>query len=131
MRRSVFIAGLTAALVLGKGGFAIGWKGSVTRAQQNASATDVKIGNFSFRPIILTVPVGTTVTWTNRDDIAQTLVSTDDPKTFKYRVLDTDENVFFTFTKPGTYPYFCSIHPRMIGKVIGHYGEEGTCIRST
>ena len=78
----------------------------------------VKIDNFSFGPVTLTVPVGTTVTWINRDDIPHTVVSTDDSKTFKSKVLDTDEKFFFTFNKAGTYPYFCSIHPKMTGKVI-------------
>jgi len=50
--------------------------------------------------------------------ILHTVVSTDDPKTFKSKVLDTDEKFSFTFSKAGTYPYFCSIHPKMTGKVI-------------
>ena len=78
---------------------------------------EVKIDNFSFGPVALTVPVGTTVTWTNRDDIPHNAVSTDDPKIFKSKVLDTDEKFSFTFSKPGTYSYFCSIHPKMTGKV--------------
>jgi len=118
MRRSVFIAGLAAALVLGMGVFGTGRKGSVARAQQTASTMEVKIDNFSFGPVTVTVPVGTTVTWTNRDDIPHTIVSTDDPKAFKSKVLDTDEKFSFTFSKAGTYPYFCSIHPKMTGKVI-------------
>jgi plastocyanin len=118
MRRSVFIASLTAALVLGIGVFGTGRRGFVTSAQERTSTTDVKIDNFSFGPVTLTVPVGTTVTWTNRDDIPHTIVSTDDPKAFKSKVLDTDEKFSFTFSKAGTYPYFCSIHPKMTGKVI-------------
>jgi plastocyanin len=118
MRRSVFIAGLAAALVLGIAVFGTGRKSSVTRAQQNVSTMEVKIDNFSFGPVTLTVPVGTAVTWTNRDDIPHTVVSTDDPKAFESKVLDTDEKFSFTFGKPGTYPYFCSIHPKMTGKVI-------------
>ena len=118
MTRSVFIAGLAAALVLGMGVLGTGRKGSVTRAQQKMSTVEVKIDNFSFGPVALTVPVGTTVTWTNRDDIPHNTVSTDDPKTFKSKVLDTNEKFSFTFSKPGTYPYFCSIHPKMIGKII-------------
>jgi len=78
----------------------------------------VKIDNFSFGPVTLTVPVGTTVTWTNRDDIPHNTVSTDDPKIFKSKVLGTDEKFSFTFSKPGTYSYFCSIHPKMTGKII-------------
>jgi len=82
------------------------------------STMEVKIDNFSFGPVTLTVPVGTTVTWINRDDIPHTVVSTDDSMTFKSKVLDTDEKFSFTFSKAGTYPYFCSIRPKMTGKVI-------------
>ncbi len=78
----------------------------------------MKIDNFSFGPSTLTVAVGTTVTWTNRDDIPHTVASSDDPKAFKSKVLDTDEKFSFTFTKAGTYPYFCSIHPKMTAKVV-------------
>jgi amicyanin len=85
-------------------------------AQQQADATEVKIDNFSFGPAELKVAVGTTVTWTNRDDIPHTAVSTD--KMFKSKVLDTDEKFSFTFSKAGTYEYFCSIHPKMTGKIV-------------
>ena len=76
----------------------------------------MKIDNFSFGPQTLTVPVGTTVTWTNRDDIPHTIVSTDG--VFKSKVRDTDESFSYTFTKAGTYTYFCSIHPKMTGKIV-------------
>src|SRR5215831_6992659 len=85
-------------------------------ADEAAKTATVKIDNFSFGPVELKVPVGTTVTWTNRDDIPHTVVSTD--KVFKSKVLDTDEKFSFTFSKAGTYPYFCSIHPKMTGKVV-------------
>ncbi len=118
MRRSVSIAGLAAALVLGTLGFGAVQRGYVANAQEKMSTMEVKIDNFSFGPVTLTVPVGTTVTWINRDDIPHTVVSTDDSKTFKSKVLDTDEKFSSTFSKAGTYPYFCSIHPKMTGKVI-------------
>jgi plastocyanin len=118
MRRSVVIVGLAAALALGIGLFGSGRNRSVAQAQEKASTTEVKVDNFSFGPVTVTVPVGTTVTWINRDDIPHTIVSTDDPKAFKSKVLDTDEKFSFAFSKPGTYPYFCSIHPKMTGKVI-------------
>ena len=91
------------------------------RALQSSAAAqsatpEVKIDNFSFGPGTLTVAVGTTVTWTNRDDIPHTVVSTDG--VFKSKVLDTDEKFSFTFSKAGSYPYFCSIHPKMTGKVV-------------
>jgi amicyanin len=118
MRRSVSIAVLAAALVTGIGTIGIDQNHFLASAQEKSAAAEVKIDNFSFGPAALTVPVGTTVTWTNRDDIPHTVVSTDDPKAFKSKVLDTDEKFSFTFTKAGTYPYFCSIHPKMTGKVV-------------
>jgi plastocyanin len=80
---------------------------------QNA---EVKIDNFSFTPASITVAAGTTITWTNRDDIPHTVVA--DDKAFKSKVMDTDEKFSYTFGKAGTYPYFCSVHPKMTGKVI-------------
>ena len=78
--------------------------------------SEVKIDNFSFAPSTLTVKAGTEITWTNGDDIPHTVVT--DDRTFKSKVLDTDEKFTFTATKPGTYSYFCSIHPKMTGKVV-------------
>jgi plastocyanin len=86
--------------------------------QQAPTSVEVKIDNFSFGPATLTVAVGTTVTWTNRDDIPHTVVSTDDPKAFKSKVLDTDEKFSYTFTKAGNFPYFCSVHPKMTATVV-------------
>ena len=86
------------------------------RAQSKPDLIEVRIDNFSFGPTEVTVMAGTTVTWTNHDDIPHTVVSTD--KVFKSKVLDTDEKFSFTFSTAGTYPYFCSIHPKMTGKVV-------------
>ena len=82
-----------------------------------AAGPTVKIDNFVFGPATLTVKVGTTVTWVNNDDIPHTVVA-NDHVTFKSKVLDTDQSFSFTFTKPGEYPYFCSLHPHMTGKVV-------------
>ena len=90
--------------------------GRATAQEKAATTAEVKIDNFSFGPAALTIAAGTTVTWTNRDDIPHTVVSTDG--VFKSKALDTDDKFSFTFTKPGTYPYFCSIHPKMTGQVI-------------
>jgi len=116
MRRSASIAVLAAALVLGMGTIVAGQKNSLAGTQRKSETTEVKIDNFSFGPATLTGAVGTSVTWTNRDDIPHTVVSTDGA--FKSKVLDTDEKFSFTFSKAGTYPYFCTIHPKMTGKVI-------------
>lgn len=87
-------------------------------ASKTPAATEVKIDNFSFAPQTVTVQAGTAVHWTNRDDIPHTVVSED--KSFKSKVMDTDEDFTYTFTKPGTYSYFCSLHPKMTAKVVVH-----------
>ena len=119
MSRSVSVAVLIAVGILSAGALHIGSRDfSAAAAQQKPAAPEVKIDNFSFGPATLNVSVGTTVTWTNHDDIPHTVVSSDDPKAFKSKVLDSDEKFSFKFEKAGTYPYFCSIHPKMTGKVI-------------
>ena len=115
MRKSVCIVGLLATVTVATLLLSAGSPGSSANTAEPASA-EVKVDNFSFGPATLTVAVGTTVTWTNRDDIPHTIVSTD--KVFKSKVLDTDEKFSFTFSKAGTYPYFCSIHPKMTGSVV-------------
>lgn len=97
--------------------FSAGSQTAKANAQQApAKNAEIKIDNFSFAPGTFTVAVGTTVTWTNRDDIPHTVVSTDG--VFKSKVLDTDEKFSYTFTKAGSYPYFCSIHPKMTGTIV-------------
>jgi plastocyanin len=81
----------------------------------SASAHEIVMDNFSFSPAAASVPVGTTITWTNRDDIPHNVVSTE--QTFKSRVIDTGEAFSHRFETPGTYRYFCSLHPRMTGQV--------------
>jgi plastocyanin len=80
------------------------------------ASAEVKIDNFSFGPQTLTVAVGTEVVWVNRDDIPHTVVSADG--VFKSKVRDTDEKFSYKFTKSGTYPYYCSLHPKMTGKIV-------------
>jgi plastocyanin len=116
MRRSVLIAVLFSAIGTGIAGLGGGAVNFTASAQQKPETVEVKIDNFSFGPAELTVAAGTTVTWTNRDDIPHTVVSTD--KVFKSKVLDTDEKFSYTFTQAGSFPYFCSIHPKMTGKVV-------------
>ena len=83
---------------------------------QTATAHEVVMDNFSFSPATASVPTGTTVTWTNRDDVPHNVVSTE--QKFKSHVLDTDEQFSQRFDAPGTYPYFCSIHPKMTGRIV-------------
>jgi plastocyanin len=82
-----------------------------------ASLAAIKIDNFSFGPATITIPAGSTVTWTNNDDVPH-VVSSDDNKMFKSKALDTDDRFSFTFTKPGTYNYYCAIHPKMTAQIV-------------
>jgi len=114
-RTNVLVAGVATAVMMAL----LLLAGSLRVAasdQPSAAPPAVRIDNFVFGPQTITVPVGTTVTWTNSDDIPHTTVSTDG--VFKSKVLDTDEKFSYTFSKAGTYPYFCSINPKMTGKVV-------------
>ena len=81
-----------------------------------ASPLEVQVDNFTFGPATLTVPVNSTVTWVNKDDLPHTVASSDG--VFKSKALDTDDKYSYTFSKPGTYGYFCSIHPKMVGTIV-------------
>jgi plastocyanin len=99
------------AHVLGAGGaLAIG------RLAFAADAAQVTIDNFTFSPTPLSVAVGTTVTWTNRDDIPHSIVCP--ALNFHSRALDTDDSFSFRFQVAGTYDYLCGIHPHMHGQII-------------
>jgi amicyanin len=81
-----------------------------------AADAAVKIDNFTFDPPRLVVKAGTTVTWQNDDDIPHTVVASG--KAFRSKTLDTEDKYAFTFTAPGTYEYFCSLHPHMTGSIV-------------
>ena len=113
-RNNVWVASSIAPVMIAM--ILLAGSSNVTASDKPSAAATVKIDNFVFGPQTLTVPVGTTVTWTNSDDIPHTSVSTEG--VFKSKVLDTDEKFSYTFTKAGTYPYYCTIHPKMTGKVV-------------
>jgi len=115
-RKNVLIAGMAAPVMIAMLLLLAGSPSVKANDQPSAANAEVKIDNFVFGPDTLTVPVGATVTWTNKDDIPHTTVSTDG--VFKSKVMDTDEKFSYTFAKAGTYPYFCSVHPNMTGKVV-------------
>ena len=83
-----------------------------------AEAGSVTINNFEFQPALMTVTPGTKVTWVNKDEEPHTVLSADGGATFKSPALDTDDKFSFTFTKPGTYTYLCTVHPYMTGRVV-------------
>jgi amicyanin len=94
--------------------------GAPVRAQEKAAAAaqppTVHIDNFTFTPAEITIAPGTAITWVNGDDIPHTVVASN--KAFRSKVMDTEQQFSFTFTEPGMYEYFCSLHPHMKGKVI-------------
>jgi plastocyanin len=81
-----------------------------------ASPTTIKIDNFAFAPATLIITAGTTVTWKNEDDSPHRIG--DKNGAFKSAALDTDETFSHTFASPGEYPYICTIHPYMVGRII-------------
>ena len=81
-----------------------------------ASPATVEIDNFAFAPATLTVTAGTTVTWKNEDDSPHRIG--DQNGTFKSAALDTDDTFSHTFAAPGEYPYICTMHPYMVGKIV-------------
>jgi plastocyanin len=115
-KKNMWVAGLVTPVMIAMLLLLAGLPNVSANDQPSAANAEVKIDNFSFGPETLQVSVGTTVTWINRDDIPHTVVSTDGA--FKSKVRDTDEQFSYTFTKAGTYPYFCSVHPKMTGKVV-------------
>jgi plastocyanin len=87
------------------------------RAQTAAKAGSISIDNFTFNPPTLTVKAGTAVTWTNKDDIPHGIASSNNGFS-RSKAMDTDDSFSFTFTTPGTYQYFCYIHPHMTGTIV-------------
>ena len=105
---NVFAIGLAAAAMA---------TGAVQAADPAATTVQVSITGYKFDPQVLTVPVGTTVVWTNHDDVPHTVTSTD--KTFKSSgALDQGDTYSYTFTAAGTFNYYCTLHPFMTAKVI-------------
>jgi plastocyanin len=88
-----------------------------------AESTMVAIDNFTFAPQKLTVRAGTAITWVNQDDIPHTVVATS--LAFRSKALDTDDKFTFTFSTPGTYEYFCSLHPHMTGTIVVEAADKG------
>lgn len=85
-----------------------------------AADVEIKIDNFVYNPQQVTVKAGTTVTWTNHDDIPHTVTSS--AGVFRSKALDTDDKFSFTFTTPGAYKYFCALHPHMTGSIVVEAG---------
>jgi plastocyanin len=88
----------------------------VVAAAPAPKGPSVAIKGFAFAPQVIVVKPGTTVTWTNADEDPHTVTAND--KSFHSAAMDSDDTYSFTFTRPGEFAYFCSLHPHMTGKVI-------------
>ena len=104
------------AAALAASAFMLGTISAITRAAPAPASALVRIDNFTFKDPVVTVKAGTTITWTNGDDIPHTVVAKDGA--FKSKVLDTGDHFSFTFAKPGQFGYYCSLHPHMTGTII-------------
>ena len=90
--------------------------GAVLSLPARAEDMEVNIDNFAFTPKELSVKTGTTIVFRNRDDIPHTVVAAKGE--FHSKALDTGDGFSFTFTKPGSYGYFCGLHPKMQGRIV-------------
>ena len=115
MTRTFKILSLQAAVLAGSA-LAMATVATVTRAAAPSAAASVRIDNFTFKDPVVTVKPGTTVTWTNGDDIPHTVVAKNGA--FKSKVLDTGDQFSVTFAKPGQFGYYCSLHPHMTGMIV-------------
>ena len=114
MRKYTLIAALTTTTALAFAMLTI-----PIHAQDHAAmnhSTEIRIDNFKFGPETITVPVNSKVTWVNKDDVPHVIA--ENSGAFKSKALDTDDAYSYSFTKAGTYEYFCAVHPKMVGKVI-------------
>lgn len=88
---------------------------ATTRAAAAQTTVDITIDNFTFTPPDLTIAAGTTVRWTNLDDIPHAVA--EKALSFRSKALDTGDSYTATFDKPGTVEYFCTLHPHMTGRI--------------
>jgi plastocyanin len=93
-------------------------QGTDSEGATNPVAQQIAIDNFSFSPAKLTVSVGSQVTWVNHDDVPHTVTSTAKPKLFNSGTMDTEDQFIHVFKTPGTYDYFCALHPKMTAQII-------------
>jgi plastocyanin len=122
----VAVVGLLAVLAAGCAGGSTGEAGRPANEvpvggsppPEGGAGKTVVIDNFTFNPPTLTVAVGTKVTWVNRDDVPHTVTSTTKPRTLESGTLDTEDKYSFVFAAPGTFAYFCAVHPKMTGQIV-------------
>ena len=126
-RRAAVLLAIEGTAVIFAGAGAIGWLSYAAHSTEPATnhavekiaaaPNQIVIDNFTFAPKTLTVASGTEVVWLNRDDEPHTVVSSGEAKLFKSPALDTGDKFSFVFKEPGTYSYYCSVHPHMTATI--------------
>ena len=116
MKRKLFVSSLAAVLPLALAAVLISHPTRAKSEEPKSASMQVNVDNFTFGPETLTVPANSTVTWVNKDDVPHVIAGNDG--LFKSKALDTDDKYSYTFTKAGTYSYYCSVHPKMVGKIV-------------
>lgn len=116
--RAMLVGAAVVALFSPPGTVQAGHAMAPTSTIQVAQAADaqVTIDNFVFSPPTLTVATGTTVTWTNQDDMVHTVTAANG--LFRSKGLETGDAYSYTFTTTGTYTYYCALHPKMTATII-------------
>jgi plastocyanin len=114
-KKNLLLSGLALMLPLALGTLLV-LHPTRAKSEDKASPLEVRVDNFTFGPETLKVPVNSTVTWVNKDDVPHVIAS--DDGLFKSKALDTDDKYSYTFTTAGAYPYYCSVHPKMVGKIV-------------
>ena len=119
-KETLFLVVLVGGLGLGLGAHSligqVAKRAAAPTDDMKSAAQTINIDNFAFSPATVTVPAGTKITWTNHDDIPHNIMDT--AHGIKSKALDTDDSFSYTFGEPGTYDYFCSLHPKMVGKIV-------------
>jgi plastocyanin len=122
MKTSFIAAGLAAAIV---GALCMVAHASPPEMPASASSATpakqerkVSISNFTFSPATLEVPAGTTLRWVNDDDVPHTVLGSDKGSVIRSPALDTNDGYALVLREPGTYHYFCSLHPHMTGTIV-------------
>jgi plastocyanin len=91
---------------------------AATLSADTRTPTKITIGNFTFSPATLDVPAGTPVVFVNEDDVPHTVFGSDKDSPLRSQALDTDDRYSVVLSHPGTYHYFCSLHPHMTGTIV-------------
>ena len=84
----------------------------------NQEPNTVIIKDFAYMPQELNIDAGTIVTWKHDDKVVHDVVATNPPGSFANENMQRGDKFTFTFSEPGEYEYYCSIHPSMRGKII-------------